>query len=114
MPVYSRAGLSRTVTLVVALSLTAVSTGGVARAFDAAEPNSAGAIDRDRSNGATIDSEIPLSFGPWRLASLAFYDSGVMAISGNVRFEAAMTGIHAKAQHDPAAARPIEPIRKVE
>ncbi len=114
MPVYSRAGLSRTVTLVVALSLTAVSTGGVARAFDAAEPNSAGAIDLDRSNGATIGSEIPVSLEPWRLASLAFYDSGVMAISGNVRFEAAMAGIHANAQHDSAAAWLIEPTRKVE
>jgi hypothetical protein len=29
-------------------------------------------------------------------------------------FEAAMGGIHAKAQRDPAIARPIERIRKVE
>jgi hypothetical protein len=89
LPVYSRAGLSRTVTPVVALSLTAVSTGGVARAFDAAEP--AGAINLDRSNGAAIGSEIPVSLEAWRLA-----------------------GIHTRAQHDPAAARLIEPTRKVE
>lgn len=114
LPVYSRAGLSRTVALVVALSLAAVSTGGVARAFDAAEPHSAGTIDLDRSNGATIGSEIPVSLEPWRLAGLAFYDFAGMAISGNVGFEAARAGIHAKAQHDPAAARLIEPIRKVE
>jgi hypothetical protein len=91
LPVYSRAGLSRTVTPVVALSLTAVSTGGVARAFDAAEPDSAGAIDLNRSNGAAIGSEIPVSLEPWRLA-----------------------GIHTRAQHDPATARLIEPTRKVE
>lgn len=114
MPVYSRACLSRTVALVVALSLMAVSTGGVARAFDAAEPNSAGAIDLDRSNGATIGSEIPVSLEPWRSAGLAFRDSGAMAISGNVGFKAAMARIHAGAAHDPAAARLIEPIRKVE
>lgn len=91
LPVYSRAELSRAVTLVVALSLTAVSTGGVARAFDPAEPDSAGAIDLDRSNGATIGSEPPFALEPWRLA-----------------------GIHTKAQHDAAAARLIEPTRKVE
>jgi TRAP-type C4-dicarboxylate transport system substrate-binding protein len=37
LPVYSRADLSRTVALVVALSLTAVSTGAVAREFRAAD-----------------------------------------------------------------------------
>ncbi|QWG13763.1 TRAP transporter substrate-binding protein [Bradyrhizobium sediminis] len=40
MPVYSRAELSRTVALVVALSLTAVSTGAVAREFRAADTQS--------------------------------------------------------------------------
>lgn len=37
MPVYSRADLSRTVALVVALSLTAVSTSAVAREFRVAD-----------------------------------------------------------------------------
>lgn len=115
---FSRAGLSRTVTPVVALSLMAVSTGAVARAFGAADARSAGAIDLDRSNGARIGSEILLSFEPWGLAGLAFHDSaarsGVRSISGNVRFEAAMAGIHAQAQRDPAAAPLIERIRKVE
>nr|WP_249779816.1 TRAP transporter substrate-binding protein [Bradyrhizobium sediminis] len=40
LPVYSRAELSRTVALVVALSLTAVSTGAVAREFRAADTQS--------------------------------------------------------------------------
>jgi hypothetical protein len=91
LPVYSRADLSRAVTPVVALSLTAVWTGGVARAFDAAEPDRAGAIDLDRSNGATIGSEPPFALEPWRLV-----------------------GFHTKAQHDAAAALLIEPTRKVE
>jgi hypothetical protein len=116
--VFSRAGLSRTVTLVVALSLTAVSTGAVARAFGAADTNSAGAIDLDRGNAATVGSEILVSFEPWGWAGLAFYDSGakswVRSISGSVRFEAAMAGIHAQAQRDATMARLIERIRKVE
>lgn len=109
---YSRASLSRTVTLVVALSLTAVSTGVVARAFGAADTRSA--IDLDRSNGATIGSDILPSFEPCGLAGRAFYDSAISPVCGSVRFEAAMAGIHAQAQPDPAPARPIERIRKVE
>ena len=53
---YSRASLSRTVTLVVALSLTAVSTGVIARAFGAADLTSA--IDLDRRNDAAAISGI--------------------------------------------------------
>lgn len=112
MPVFSRAGLSRTVTLVVALSLTAVSTGAVARAFGAAD--TASVIDPDRSNDATIGSDIPVSLEPWRLAGLAFYDSAAGSIAGSVRFESAMAGNHAQAQPGAAAARLIEQIRKVE
>jgi len=107
--VHSRAGLSRTVTLVVALSLTAVSTGAVACAFSAADPKSAGTIDLDRSNGATIGSKTLLSFGPWGLAGLALYDSRARSISGNIRFEVAMA-----AQRDPTAAQPVERICKAE
>ena len=40
MPVYSRADLSRTATLVVTLFLTAISTNGVAREFRAADTQS--------------------------------------------------------------------------
>jgi hypothetical protein len=114
LPVFSRAGLSRTATLVVALSLTAVSTGVVARTLGAAGTSDAGAIGLDRSNGATVGSDIPVSLESWRLAGLALYDSAAGSIAGSVRFEAAMAGNHAPAQHDAAAARLIERIRKVE
>ncbi|MFH1342484.1 MAG: hypothetical protein ABIL01_14985 [Pseudomonadota bacterium] len=93
---YSRAGLSRIVTLVVALSLTAVSTGALARALDAADTKSAGAMDLDRSNGATIGSDTPVSLEPRRLPGPTPVD------------------IHAPAQHDATATRLIERIRKVE
>lgn len=108
---YSRASLSRTVTRAVALSLTAVSTGVDARAFGAADTTSA--IDLDRSNGATIGSEIPVSLKPRRSAGPAYHDSGTSSFVG-VRFESAITGIHAHAQPDAAPARLIERIRKVE
>ena len=93
LPVYNRAGLSRTVTLVVALSLTAVSTGAIARALDAAATNSA--IDLDRGNGATIASEIPVSLEPRGLPGLTSYDSAARSIAGSGRFEAAIAGNHA-------------------
>jgi hypothetical protein len=108
--VYSRAGLSRTVTLVVALSLTAVSTSAVAREFRAAGTKDAGALDR--GNVATIGNEIPGSFDPRGFAGPASCDSGIRPIGSSIRFEAAM--IHAQAQRNPAAARLIERIRKVE
>jgi hypothetical protein len=110
--VYSRAGLSRTVTLVVALSLTAVSTSAVAREFRAAGTKDAGALDLDRGNVATIGNEIPGSFDPRGFAGPASYDSGTRPIGSSIRFESAMAGI--QAQRDPAAARLIERIRKVE
>ncbi len=76
LPVYNRAGLSRTVTLVVALSLTAVSTGAFARAPDAVDLHG----DLDRGNGAAIGSQIPVSLEP-RMAGLACYDSAAGSIS---------------------------------
>lgn len=89
---YSRAGFSRTVTLVVALSLTAVSTGAVVRALDAAATNSA--INLDRDNDATIGSEIPVSLEPRGLPGLTSYDSAAGSIAGCGRFEAAIAGNH--------------------
>jgi hypothetical protein len=76
--VYSRADLSRTVALVVALFLTAIATSAVAREFRAADTRSedyptvqalpcmgrAGAIDLDRSKVALIGKEILDSFAP--------------------------------------------------
>jgi TRAP-type C4-dicarboxylate transport system substrate-binding protein len=167
--VYSRADLSRTVALVVALSLTAVSTSASAREFRAA--------DTRNENYPTVQA--PFYIGrliaeksgghePYGFVGLAFYDSGARSIYNRVRpvqslsaedrtifreatirssqfrrekwndleersrlkakeagvtimtnfdrkpFEAAMAGIYARAHRDPAAAEPIQRIRKVE
>jgi TRAP-type C4-dicarboxylate transport system substrate-binding protein len=78
LPVYSRAHLSRTVALVVALSLTAVSTGADARQFHAAGP---------------IGHEIPGGFEPCGFVGLAFYDSGARSIYDGVRPVRSIAGI---------------------
>jgi hypothetical protein len=100
--VYSRAGLSRTVTLVVALSLTAVSTGAVARAFDAADTTGE---DLNRSNVAValIGTYVPASM----LADTAPVSHHRASARGysSVRFEAAMAGIDAKVPRHGAADR---------
>ncbi len=187
LPVYSRADLSRTGALVVALLLTAVSTSAVAREFRAAdtqnedyptvqalrcmgsliadqgggrhqirlfhsrqlgeekqtiEQTRAGAIDLNRTNGALIGIFVPAmnvlampflfhsiehlqkvpdgptgtildSFEPYGFIGLA---AGVTIVTDFDRkpFEAAMAGIYAEAQRDPATAELIERIRKVE
>jgi TRAP-type C4-dicarboxylate transport system substrate-binding protein len=188
LPVYSRADLSRTGALVVALFLTAVSTSAVSREFRVAdtqnedyptvqalrymgnliaeqsggrhqirvfhshqlgeekqtiEPIDAGAIDLNRSNGALIGTFVPAMnglampflfrsiehlqkvldvpignailnrFEPYGFAGLA---AGVTIVTDFDRkpFEAAMAGIYAKAERDPATAELIERIRKVE
>ena len=203
---YSRADLSRTVALVVALSLTAVSTSASAREFRAADtrnenyptvqaPYSMSRLIAENSGGrhqirafhsrqlgeerqtiehlqkvldGPIGNQILGSFEPYGFVGLAFYDSDARSIYNRVRpvqslsaedrtifreaairssqfrrekwndleersrlkakdagvtimtdfdrkpFEAAMAGIYAKAQRDPAAAEPIERIREVE
>ena len=77
---YRRADLSRTLVLVVALLLTAVSTGVLAREFLAADPQKArhpaadhsglrhrtGAIDLSRTNVALIGTMTPLLIGRLR------------------------------------------------
>jgi TRAP-type C4-dicarboxylate transport system substrate-binding protein len=84
--VYSRADLSRTVALVVALSLTAVSTSASAREFRAA--------DTQNENYPTVQA--PSSMGrliaeksgrhqPYGFVGLAFYDSGARSIYNRVR-----------------------------
>ena len=155
LPVYSRADLSRTVALVVALSLTAISTSAVAREFRAAENDWPSFVTTDHCKYAgyytltehTMSPEVlVMSQKAWeslsaedrkifreaalrssqfmrekwrdleeqsrRLAEAA----GVMIVTDFDRkpFEAAMTGIYAKARRDPAAAQLIERIRKVE
>jgi len=184
LPVYSRADLSRTAALVVALALTAFSTSAAAREFRAAdtqnedyptvqalrymgrliaeksggrhqirvfhsrqlgeeketiEQTRAGAIDLNRTNVALIGTFVPAMnvlampflfrsiehlqkvldgpIGDEILGSFEPYGfAGVMIVTDFDRkpFEAAMAGIHAKAQRDPAAAELIERIRKVE
>jgi hypothetical protein len=92
LPVYSRADLSRTVALVVAPFLTAVSTSAVAREFRAADTqNMIKARRQAEAAGEMIGTEFDRK-----------------------PFEAAMAGIYAKAQSDPAAAELIPRIRKVE
>ena len=99
---YSRACLSRTVTLVVALSLTAVSTGAVAWAFDAADTTGE---DFNRSNVAValIGTCVPANM----LADPAPVSHHRTSAKGYsiIRFEAAMAGIDAKVPHDGAADR---------
>jgi hypothetical protein len=202
LPVYRRADLSRTMMLVLALFLTAASTGVFAREFRAAdtrnesyptvpalhymgsliaertdgrhqikvfhshqlgeeketlEQTRVGAIDLNRTNVALIGTMVPAmkvlampflfrsiehlqkvldgpigselldSLESYGFVGLAFYDSGARSIYNSVRpvtsivtnldrkpLEAAMTGIYAKAQKDPAIAQLIERIRKVE
>ena len=54
--------------------------------------------------------------GPEERSRLKAKDAGVTIVTDFYRklFEAAMAGIYAKAQRDPAAAEPIQRIRKVE
>ena len=187
LPVYSRADLSRTGALVVALLLTAVSTRAVAREFRVAdtqneddptvqalrymgsliadqsggrhqtglfhsrqfgeeqqtiEQTRAGAIDLNRNNGALTGAFMPAmnvlampflfhsiehlqkvpdgptgsaildSFEPYGFIGLA---AGLSIVTDFDRkpFEAAMAGIYAKAERDPATAELIKRIRKV-
>jgi hypothetical protein len=111
LPVYSRAHLSRTVALVVALSLTAVSTSALARGFRAADTPG----DLNRINVAVdpIGTSVPAMHAPADTAPVSHRRTSAKSYS-SVGFEAAMGGIHADAQRDPAASQPIERLRKVE
>jgi TRAP-type C4-dicarboxylate transport system substrate-binding protein len=107
LPVYSRADLSRTVALVVALSLTAVPTSAVAREFRAADTR-----NMIKALGA---EPIELPYGQERSRRQAeAADVTIVTDFDRKPFEAAMAGIYAKAQRDPAAAELIQRIRKVE
>jgi TRAP-type C4-dicarboxylate transport system substrate-binding protein len=110
--VYSRACLSRTLTTTVALFLTAVSTGAVAREFRAADTQSEDypTVQALRYMGRLIaersgDRQIPVfhsrQFGEQKQT---IEQTRVGAIDLN----------RTKAQRDPAAAELIERIRKVE
>jgi hypothetical protein len=92
--VYSRADLSRTVTLVVALSLTAVSTGTVARAFDAADTTGE---DLNRGNVAValIGIAVPATDVLADAAPVSRHRKSAKGYS-SARLEAAMAGIDAR------------------
>ena len=131
LPVYSRASLSRTVALVVALFLTAVSTSAVARVFRAVatqnqdyptvqalrhmggviaergEQTRAGAIDRHRTNVALIGNFVPAT--PFLFRSVEHLQKAPDDLCGNE-----ILNSFDPYQRDPATAEPIERIRKVE
>ena len=100
LPVYSRADLSRTVALVVALSLTAVSTGAVAR--ERAADTQGKELNRSNVAVAPIGIFGPATTLPAGTAPVSHPRTSVKGYSS------------ANAEHDPAAARPIERISKVE
>ena len=112
LPVYSRADLSRTVALVVALSWTAFSTGAAAREFRAAEISSEH-VNRSNVAVARVGTAIPARHVLVDTASVSHRATSAKDYTG-VGFEAAMAGIHAKAQRDSAAVLLVEPIRKME
>ena len=95
MPVYRRADLSRTITLVVALFLAAASTSAFAREFRAA----------DTQNGDYPTVQVLL------YQALLYMGSMVAECGGGLH--QIKVGIYARAQRDPAAGQLIERIRKV-
>ena len=121
MPVYSRADLSRIPELVVAPSLPAVTTRTVAWEFRAADTrNEDDPIVRAQCYMGLIAErgcgrhQIPV-FHPRRRAGRRKAPAVTIVVDfDRERFEAAMTGIDAKAQHDPAAAEWVELSRKME
>ena len=117
MPVYSRAEIQRTVAIVVALLLTAVTTNALARGAEPIELP----YGQVRTGLATklIDGASWLMRERWRdleeRSRRQADAAGAMIVTDFDRrpFEAAMTAIYAKAQRDPSAAELIERIRKV-
>ena len=122
LPVYSRADLSRIPQLVVAPSLPAVTTRAVAWEFRAAGTRSEDdpAVQALRHMGRLIAEpragrrQIPV-FQSRRRADRRRTPGVTIATDFNREpFGAAMTGIDAKAQCNPAAAEWVELSRKVE
>jgi len=136
LPVYSRAGLSRTVALVGALFLTAVSTSAVARVFRSAatqseeyptvraprfadsaiaergEQTRARAIDRTRTSVALIGNFVlarNVLAMPFLFRSIEHLQKLTDGPIGNE-----ILNSFDPYQRDPATAEPIERIRKVE
>jgi hypothetical protein len=95
--VYRRADLSRTFQVVVALSLTAATTGVFAREFRAA----------DTQNKVVLAMPQEAWFSLSRNQQNIFHEAGFFQ-------EAALAGIYARLHRAPAMTRLIERIRKVE
>ena len=136
LPVYSGAGLSRTVALVGALFLTAASTSAVARVFRLAatqnedcptvqalrftgsmiaergEQTRAGAIDRTRTSVALIENFV-LAKNVLAMPFL-FRSSEHLQKLTNGPIGNEILNSFDPYQRDPATAEPIERIRKVE
>jgi hypothetical protein len=108
--VYSRAELSRTGAIVVAPLLTASSTSAAAREFRAAGTRSEDYPTVQASQVLVMSQKAGQSLSAEDRRT--FRDAAVL--SDRKPFEAAMAGIHATAQREPAAAELIERIRKVE
>jgi TRAP-type C4-dicarboxylate transport system substrate-binding protein len=111
--VYSRAELSRTVAILVALFLTAVSTGAVAREFRAADTQSE---DYPTVQALRYMGRLIAERSGDRLQIRVFHSRQL----GEQKQTIEQTRVGAidlnrsKAQRDPAAAELIERIRKVE
>jgi TRAP-type C4-dicarboxylate transport system substrate-binding protein len=104
--VFGRAELQRTVVLVVALLLTAGSTDALAREFRAA--------DTQNADYPTVQA---LRFVGRQVRERQQAETAGVVIVPDIDkkpFEAAMTGIYARPQRDPASAQLPERIRKVE
>jgi TRAP-type C4-dicarboxylate transport system substrate-binding protein len=126
--VYSRACLSRTVVIVVALLFTAASANAVAREFRVADTQSEnyptiealrfmGRLTAERSGGRNQIRVFHSRQKALEQRSRSQAEGvGATIVTGLNRkpFEAAMAGIYGKAQRDPAVAELISRIRKVE
>lgn len=127
---YSRADLSRTGAIVVALFFAAISTNAVAREFRAADTRNEdyptvqalrcmGPLIGERSGGRAIKSSrfMPEKWNALEERSRRQAKAAGATIVTDIDhkpFEAAMAVVYARAQQDPAAADLIARIRKVE
>jgi hypothetical protein len=97
LPVYSRADLSRTVALVVAPCLTAVSTGAVAREFRAATVQALHDMSRtiaERSGGRRPRTKSMMASNPVELSARRFTTQGARLIYNSARSFRSIAGIN--------------------
>jgi hypothetical protein len=97
LPVYSRADLSRTVALVVASCLTAISTGAVAREFHAATVQALHDMSRtiaERSGSRRPRTKSLMASNPVELSAWRFTIQGARLIYNGVRPCRSIAGIN--------------------